>query len=97
MCYTTTYLPRMKFFKGIAYKYKAKKQSIMKNILHHKLWRTGALQIYVKPPPISLIKSKNDTLAETLAGSPVQVTRLLRRSTKTEAWMTVQTSIVHGM
>ena len=32
----------------------------MKKVLHKQIWRTGSVQIYVKPPLIPLIKSKND-------------------------------------
>ena len=32
----------------------------MKNALHKKIWRTGAVQINVDPHPIPLIKSNND-------------------------------------
>ena len=32
----------------------------MKNILHKKIWSTGAVQIHVDPPLIPLIKIKND-------------------------------------
>ena len=36
----------------------------MKNISHKKIWRTGAVQINVDPPPIPRIKIKNDMKAE---------------------------------
>ena len=35
----------------------------MKNVLHKKSWRTGAVQIHMKPPPVTIIKSKNDMQA----------------------------------
>ena len=34
------------------------------NIYHKHIWRTGEVQIHVKPPPIMLIKVKNDTRSE---------------------------------
>ena len=36
----------------------------MKIFYHKKLWRTGAVQIHVETPPITLIKSKNDVKLE---------------------------------
>ena len=36
----------------------------MKSVYHKKSWRTNAVQIHVDPPPIPLIKSKNDSKAE---------------------------------
>ena len=33
----------------------------MKNVLYKKIWNRGAVQMHVDPPPITLIKSKNDT------------------------------------
>ena len=33
----------------------------MKNVLHEKIWPTGAVQIHVYPPLITLIKSRNNT------------------------------------
>ena len=36
----------------------------MKNVLHKKSWRTGAVQIHVEPPPIPLTKGKNDAKSE---------------------------------
>ena len=38
-----------------------------------------------------------EALVDNLVGTPVQVERQLRRATKTEAWLTVQTSIVNRM
>ena len=35
----------------------------MKNVSHKKIWRTGAVQINVDPPPIPRIKIKNDMKA----------------------------------
>ena len=32
----------------------------MKNIYHKKICHTSAVQIHVEPPPIPLIKNKND-------------------------------------
>ena len=37
-----------------------------------------------------------ESLAETLAGAPVQDAHRLRRVTKTGAWLTVKTSTVNG-
>ena len=37
-----------------------------------------------------------EALAETLVGTPVQVARRLRRTTKTVTWLTVQPSTVNG-
>ena len=36
----------------------------MKNVSQKKSWRTGAVQIHVETPPITLIKIKNDTKAK---------------------------------
>ena len=36
----------------------------MKKVSRKKIWRTGAVQIYVGPPPIPSIKSNNYTIAE---------------------------------
>ena len=39
---------------------KQKKMFNTYNVLHKKRWNLGALKVYVDPPPITLIKSKND-------------------------------------
>ena len=37
----------------------------LENVLHKKSWHTGAVQINVEPPPITLSKSKFDLKRET--------------------------------
>ena len=32
----------------------------MKNVLHKKNWNQGTVKVHVEPPPIPLVKSKND-------------------------------------
>ena len=32
----------------------------MKNVFHKNKWNAGTSQVHVDPPPITLIKSKND-------------------------------------
>ena len=36
------------------------KPSKTKNVFHKKNWNQGAVQVHVEPPPIPLIKIKND-------------------------------------
>ena len=41
-----------------------RKKNTLNNVYHKNIWRTGAVQIHVEPPPTPSIKIKNDTKAE---------------------------------
>ena len=40
------------------------KETVARNVPHKKRWYIGAVQIHVEPPPITLIKIKNDAKSE---------------------------------